>query len=64
MARYDVFASFYDAALERAHREHRALAAEALAIAPTMTVLDAVHDLPYRREHGGQIMLATGEKPR
>jgi hypothetical protein len=22
-----------------------------------------LHDLPNRREHGGQIMLATGEKP-
>jgi ubiquinone/menaquinone biosynthesis C-methylase UbiE len=40
MAFYDVFANFYDASLEPLYAEHRALAVEALALAPGSVVLD------------------------
>jgi len=38
---YDAFSKFYDASLEALYAEHRELAAEALALEPGMTVLDA-----------------------
>jgi ubiquinone/menaquinone biosynthesis C-methylase UbiE len=41
MAWYDWFASIYDGALERSYREQRVLAADALALRPGMSVLDA-----------------------
>jgi len=40
MAWYDVFSSFYDAALEPLYAEQRTLAADALALEPGMSVLD------------------------
>jgi ubiquinone/menaquinone biosynthesis C-methylase UbiE len=40
MAWYDVFSNFYDAALEPLYTEQRALAADALALQPGMSVLD------------------------
>jgi ubiquinone/menaquinone biosynthesis C-methylase UbiE len=40
MAWYDVFSSFYDAALEPLYAEHRVLAADALALEAGMSVLD------------------------
>jgi ubiquinone/menaquinone biosynthesis C-methylase UbiE len=41
MGWYDRFASIYDGALERSYREQRVLAAQALALQPAMSVLDA-----------------------
>lgn len=37
---YDLFANFYDSALDRTYREHRAEAVRALRIEPGMTVVD------------------------
>lgn len=40
MSWYDLFSRFYDASLEPLYREQRAVAAEALALAPGLSVLD------------------------
>ncbi len=41
MGYYDFFSRFYDRSLEDLYRDHRTAAAEALRLAPGMTVLDA-----------------------